>query len=174
VLIEFRTLGGSKVDLDNATKLVWDALNAVFWADDIQVGDSYLHLVRGRGEPGVEVMLFRVQDNGTPKTRLCECGARFRAQEKLCSDCRKNRAAVRELVAASEPDEMERQKRRAFNYIAGCAVGGLTPPTYANIAIVIGASEPTAKKVVAALIADGALAREGRKFVIRRALEQAS
>lgn len=173
VLIEFRTLGGSKVDLDNATKLVWDALNEVFWQDDVQVGDSYLHLVRGRGEPGVEVMLFRVQDNGTPKTKLCACGRRYRAITKTCAECTRNRAAVRELLDGDRPKELTTEpagdtdllKTKAFNYLVGQSVAGITP-TYADVAIRLGTSEPRARRIVQALIGDGRLAKDGRRYTV--------
>lgn len=176
-LMEFRTRAGSQVDLDNATKLVWDALNRTFWADDIQVGDSYLHLVRGGGEPGVEVVLFPVEDNGTRKTSVCECGGRFRAAGRMCWPCRKGRAAARQdpdVGGDVEVADTDRLKRKVFAYIAGCQAGGLAQPSYSNIAIVAGMSEPTARRIVQELIADGCLTRDGRKFIIVRPLGAAS
>lgn len=167
-LIEFRTAGGSKVDMDNATKLIWDALNNLFYADDIQVGDSYLHLVRGQGEPGVEVMLFRVVDNGTPKTAACEqCGERHRSKGKLCKRCTTNRAAVNALLREGEEAENSQLQTKAFNYLVGQSLAGITP-TYADVAIRLGTSEPRARRIVQSLIGDGRLVKDGRRYTVPR------
>ena len=169
-LVEFHTTASSKVDLDNAVKLVWDALNGVFWEDDVQVGDSYLRLVRGDGEPRAEVLLFAVEDNGTPKTRECEtgCGTRFRSvSDKLCAACRKNRAAVRELLAGAVEDDLVRDTSRAFNFILGQSAAGKTP-TYADVAIRLGTSEPRARRIVQSLISAGRLTKDGRKYTVPR------
>lgn len=171
VLIEFTTSSVSKVDLDNATKLIWDALNKVFWQDDIQVGDALLHLVREGGPPGFTVYLFRVADNGTPKTKPCPgCGARYRAKAKWCATCTKNRATVRELLAEPEVDPADELRRKAFSFIAGQIAGGRQPTT-AEIALRLCTSEPRARAVVQALIAGGYLARKGSTITVTRALE---
>jgi Holliday junction resolvase RusA-like endonuclease len=169
-LLEFRTAGGSQVDLDNATKLIWDALNTVFWQDDIQVGMSFLNLVRGRGEPGVEVVLFAVENNGTRTTTVCECGTRFRAAGLLCKACRQNRATINALLRPGqlelESAELAGQQRKAFKFVAVTLMADDRSPTTAQIAEHLGVPETRARAVVNTLIADGCVVREGRKLRI--------
>lgn len=169
-LIEFRTRSGSTVDIDNTTKLVMDALNNVFYLDDIQVGDEFLHLVRGRGEPGVEVWLFAVEPNGTKRTRLCECGTRYRSDAKSCSDCTKKRALVNALLAGDDTAaqaavDLDRDRRRVFSYLTGCMIGTNVSPSVAKIAEHAGVSAHRAGAVLASLISDGYLARDDRKRI---------
>ncbi len=164
-LVEFRTRSGSLTDIDNALKLVMDALHKVFWADDIQVGRLHLDLVRGRGEPGVEVLLFRVADNGTPKTKLCQCGTRHRSRTSKCWSCRKPKAAANKTTELevdlfdNDGEELSRRRRKAFSYITACMIGSNVSPSIGSIAIRLGVSEPTASTVVDSLIADGHLTR---------------
>lgn len=173
VLVEFRTSSGSAVDIDNTQKLVMDSLNTTkehrgFWLDDIQVGTVFMHLTRGQGTPSTEIQLFRVADNGTPPTRLCElCGDRFRnVRDALCYSCRKERAQVKQqraLGAAERADEdLHDQKRRAYRFVVATLVGYGTSPATKDIAERLGVTERRARIVVNALIADGILARDGR------------
>lgn len=141
VLVEFRTSAGGRADVDNGTKLLLDALNTVFWQDDIQVGDLFCHLTRGQDEPGTEVWLFASEPNGTPPTRLCECGRRFRTVGKdiVCRDCLKKRAIVNKLLApdlnaaAEEADRLERERRAVYSVIAANAIGRNTSPSIQTI-----------------------------------------
>jgi len=55
ITLSFRTThDGSnpigRIDIDNATKLVMDALNGVIWHDDWQISELYASLVRGADE----------------------------------------------------------------------------------------------------------------------------
>lgn len=180
-LFEFNTASGSTVDLDNTQKLVYDALNTTkakgkkrrqtgLWLDDIQVGQAHIRLTRGFGPPVTEVLLFRVSDNGTPYTRLCtQCGERFRNQSsKVCYSCRKSRTAVNAVLAigaAAEVDaELDRLKRRAYQFIVASMIGSNTSPSLKDIAERLGTTEHRARAVITALIADGILARDGRKL----------
>jgi hypothetical protein len=179
VLVEFRTGSGSLVDIDNATKLVLDALNKVFWQDDIQVGDMFSHLVRGRGEPGVEVLLFAVQPNGTQATRLCECGTRYRSGKKMCGECVRRRAIVNSLLtgddsAAEAAEQLDRDRRAVFSHIAACMIGSNRSPSVASIARHITAvrGEPITdhrvRAVVDTLTSDGYLTlANGRLRIVK-------
>jgi Holliday junction resolvase RusA-like endonuclease len=174
-LVEFRTGSGSVVDIDNATKLIMDALNKVFYLDDIQVGDEFLHLVRGRGEPGVEVWLFAVEANGTKPTRLCECGTRYRSDQKVCADCRKRRAIVNALLAddstaAQAAEALDRDRRRVFSYVIACSIGTNVSPSVAKIAAGAGITTTRAGAVLATLISDGYMTRDDRKLKIVKPL----
>lgn len=181
-LIQVRTSAGSKVDLDNAVKLVWDALNKQFWGDDVQVGSAFLSLLRGRGDPGLSVVLFRVADNGTPKTKICECGKRFRAQARRCASCIRNRAAVRTLLidetdGGSADDDSGRlagtELKAAFSFIAGQLAGG-RQSTAAQVAVRLCTSEPRARTVIQSLVDQGFLARKGRNLTVVRPYKEAS
>lgn len=172
VMIEFHTKLSSKVDLDNATKLIWDALNKTFWQDDIQVGVAFLYLDRGQDSPGFTAHLFRAADNGTPKTKICpQCSGRYRAQARLCASCLKNRAAVRELLADPVDDDGGRLQRTAFAFVVGQLAAG-RQPTAAQLAVRLCTSEPRARAEIQALIAAGYLAREGRNLTVIRPLEE--
>jgi len=180
VMIQFNTEGGSTADLDNLTKLVWDALNTTdrphrngLWQDDIQVGYAFLRIVRG-GDPDTHVMLFGAYNNGTPMTRVCNCGSRYRGQEKACYACRKRRRAVAALLRDTDNEqaaaELDRQKRAAFSYLTACMIGTDRSPTTAQIAAHLGVTEGRARTVITALIEDGCVARAGRKLQIIKPL----
>lgn len=174
-LVEFRTGAGSVVDIDNATKLIMDALNKVFYLDDIQVGDQFLHLVRGRGEPGVEVWLFAVEANGTKPTRLCECGTRYRSTEKTCSECRRRRGIVNALIAddgtAAEAAKMlDRDRRKVYSFVVACSIGTNATPSVAKIAAHAGITTTRTDAVLATLISDGYMTRDNRKLKILKPL----
>lgn len=182
-LVEFHTKSTSKVDIDNGTKLVLDALNttiehAGFWQDDIQVGNLFLHLER-RGDPGVEVLLFAVEPNGTLQSTLCECGTRYRALERMCRACIRRRAIVNQLLAgddeaARSADELDRQRRIVMSHLTAHMIGRNTSPSMTSIAARLGASQHRAAAVVDTLIADGYLARNGRNLKIERHLGSAA
>lgn len=179
MLIEFRTNAGSVVDVDNAVKLVADALNNVFYLDDIQVGDQFLHLVRGAGEPGTQVWLFAVAPNGTKPTRLCECGARYRSDEKACNPCVKKRRIVNQLLAddgtaGRAAVELDRHRRQVFSYITACQIGSNASPPVKKIAEHVGVSVARADAVITTLIADKYLARVNRRLKILKPLGAAA
>lgn len=170
VLVQFTTRSGSQVDIDNGTKLVLDALNKVFWADDIQVGMLLCNLVRA-GEPGTEVLLFAVEPNGTKPTRLCDCGRRHRSDETMCSDCRKRRAIVNSLLAgddaaAEQAELLDRQRRAVYSYLAACSIGSNHCPSTRQIVEHLNGSRNwniTAHRVqavLATLVSDGYLAEQ--------------
>lgn len=178
-LIEFRTGSGSVVDIDNATKLIMDALNKVFYEDDIQVGDEFLHLVRGRGEPGVDVWLFAVEANGTKPTRVCECGTRYRSNEKSCTACTTRRRIVNALLvgdgtAGQAADDLDRDRRRVFSYVTACTMGTNASPSVAKIAAHAGITTTRANAVLATLVSDGYMARADRKLKIVKPLGAAA
>lgn len=168
LLVEFVTTEGSKVDVDNCLKLVMDALNKTMWLDDIQVGATFCYISRGRGEPRTEVELFAWQNNGTPKTKLCTCGVRFRAKETLCADCRKNRTAVNQLLAIGAAEDSAAElavlKRKAYRFIVATWVAADTSPSTKTIAEKLDVTEHRARAVISALVTDGILARDGRKL----------
>jgi len=180
VMIQFNTEGGSTADLDNLTKLVWDALNTTdkpprqgLWQDDIQVGYAFLRLVRG-GDPDTHVMLFGAYNNGTPMTKVCDCGTRYRSQEKMCLPCRKRRRTVAALLRDADDEqaaaELARLKRAAFSYLTACMIGTDRSPTTAQIAEHLAVTENRARTVITALIEDGCVARTGRKLKILKPL----
>jgi Holliday junction resolvase RusA-like endonuclease len=166
VLVEFTTAAGSKVDVDNCLKLVMDALNVKLWQDDIQVGATFARIVRGRGTPGTKVLLFAMADNGTPATKMCGCGTRFRAKARRCQACTKQTTVVNQLLAleAADPvaDQLAAHRRRAFSYLTACMIGSNVSPSNAAIAAHLGVTEHRARSIIATLIRDGFLAREGR------------
>lgn len=177
-LVHIRTASGSKVDVDNGTKLILDALNKVFWDDDIQVGDLHLHLER-RGTPGVEVLLFAVEPNGTPLSKVCECGSRYRAKDSMCSTCRNRKRIVDELLAgddaaAEAADLLDRQRRTAFSHITACMIGTNRQPSIADIAARLGVPARRAAAVVDTLVADGYLQRTGRRLTVVKPLREAA
>jgi crossover junction endodeoxyribonuclease RusA len=168
-LIDLHTSAISKVDIDNAVKLIWDSLNDLFWADDIQAGDLYVHAERGRGEPRSEIHLFLAEDNGTPKTKVCACGTRYRAKAATCRPCWKARTARQDSSieqAAAEQQRYAQSVSLAYDYIVSQVAVGRNP-TYADIAIRVGTSEPAAKSMVADLIAAGRLSRCKRRYIIK-------
>lgn len=166
LLVEFVTTEGSKVDVDNCLKLVMDALNQQMWQDDIQVGATFCYISRGRGEPRTEIELFAWQNNGTPKTKLCQCGNRYRAKNATCADCRTSRTAVNAALAIGAVEQSDadlaRHKRQAYRHVVATLVGYDTSPSTKEIAGRLGVTETRARTVINALIADGVLAREGR------------
>lgn len=176
VLVEFR-VAGSTTDIDNTQKLVMDSLNTTkkhsgFWLDDIQVGTVFLHLTRGHDTPSTEIQLFRVTDNGTPMTKLCKgCDERFRdTRNTFCYRCRKTRAETRQILAIgaaeAEDTELTQLKTKAYRFIVATIAGWDTSPTTAALAERMGVTEHRARTVVTALIADGILARDGRKLKV--------
>lgn len=177
VMIQFNTEEGSLADLDNLTKLVWDALNKRFWVDDIQVGYAFLRLIRG-GDPDTHVILFGARNNGTPLTKVCECGTRYRSRRPMCETCTSRRSVVAALLRETETDEaaaeLERLKRAAFSYLTACMIGNNKAPTLKAIAQRIGVTEARARTVIDALIETGAVARENRKLKIVRPLGDAA
>jgi Holliday junction resolvase RusA-like endonuclease len=178
VLMEFNAEQGSTADLDNLTKLVWDALNTNtktghqgLWLDDIQVGMALLRLVR-YGDPGATVWVFGMDNNGTRLTTVCECGTRYRAAAKMCAGCTKRRKAVAELLRDDDTDtaELAQLQRRAFSYLTACTMGTGRAPATAQIAQHLGVSEARARAVIEALIGTGSVARVGRKLKVIRPL----
>ncbi len=185
VMVQFRTSAGSGVDVSNAVKLVEDALNKVFWEDDIQVGMLMLDLVRGRGEPGTEVWLYAIEPNGTKPTRVCECGTRYRSDRKSCSDCEKKRRIVNQLIAgddaaATAADLLDRDRRAVFSYVTAATIGGRQSPGVALIARYISnvrgepISQDRVRTVIATLISDGNFARKGRRLIVVKPLGAAA
>jgi Holliday junction resolvase RusA-like endonuclease len=175
VLIEFVTEEGSLVDLDNATKLVWDALNETFWQDDIQVGASFLNLIRG-DDPGTTVVLFRMVNNGTKFTRICDCGTRYRSKAKMCKACTQRRAALNELLRPSDDElaaKVAADKRLVFSALVRWGTSGGSPTT-GQLAEATGLSEHRVRQILAALTEDGAVTREGRKLRIVGSLKGAA
>lgn len=173
ILIQFNTEEGSTADLDNVTKLVWDALNTNrkpgkkrrdgLWEDDIQVGMALLRLVR-YGDPGAVVWVFGLENNGTPLTAVCECGTRYRSRTmKACFDCRKRNKAIADLMRddVSEQDaaELAQLKRRAFSFITACTIGNGRSPSVKAVAERLAVPESRARAVVDALIAGGNIKR---------------
>ena len=178
VMIEMRTKSTSRADSSNVLKLIEDGLNKVFWLDDIQVGQTYIDLVR-HGEPGVEVWLFAAEPNGTTLTKLCECGTRFRGQTKICEACARRRAVVNLLLtgddaAADAAEELDRQRRAAFSFITACTIGNGRAPSIAAIAKRIGVTDHRANAVVDTLIADGNLKRVNRRLTVIKPLGAAA
>lgn len=172
-LVEFRTKSGSLVDIDNAKKLILDALNKVFWADDIQVGQLHDRLVRGGGEPGVEVWLFAVAPNGTKPTRLCECGRRYRTDKTMCADCLRRRAIVNELLAggdeaAEAADRLDRDRRAVYSFLVASMMGTNRSPSIAAITRHLNGSRAVqvtdhrVRAVVDTLVSDGNVTRTER------------
>ena len=173
VLIEFVTEEGSLVDLDNATKLVWDALNETFWQDDIQVGSSFLNLVRG-DDPGTTVVLYRMFNNGTKLTRICDCGTRYRSKAKMCHACTKRRATINELLKPTEDElaaKVAEHKRQVFSALVRRSAGS---PSAAQLAEDTGLSEHRVRQILAALTEDGCVTREGRKLRVIGSLKGAA
>jgi crossover junction endodeoxyribonuclease RusA len=173
-MIEFRTKSTSKVDIDNAQKLVMDALNKVMWGDDIQVGRLHLDLVRD-GEPGIEVKVFAVEPNGTPMSKLCECGARFRSKERMCYECRKKKRIINALLA--DPDDaalaaerLDRDRRAVFSYVTARKIGTNATPSLADIAKHAGITTDRVQSVLTTLISDGYMERKGRQLKIIKPL----
>lgn len=180
VMIQFNTEGGSTADLDNLTKLVWDALNTTdrparqgMWQDDIQVGYAFLRLVRG-GDPDSHIFLFGAYNNGTPLTKICDCGTRYRGQEKTCSPCRQRRRTVNALLRDADDEqaaaELDRLKRAAFSYLTACMIGTDRSPSVAQIAEHLTVTEHRTRTVITALIEDGCVARDARKLRIVKPL----
>lgn len=179
VMIEFDTEAGSRSDLDNLTKLVWDALNKKLWLDDVQVGMALLRLTRGN-DPNSIVRVFGMNNNGTPLTSLCECGTRFRSVSKpMCDVCIKRRKAVNDLLR-DEVDEQTaaenaRLRRRVFSYITACSIGDGRSPSVRNIAEQLGVPESKARAAVDGLIAAGNIQRlPNRQLKILKALGAAA
>lgn len=162
VLIEFNAEENSRSDLDNLTKLVWDALNTKLWLDDIQVGMALLRLVR-YGDPGSVVSVFMVENNGTRMTTVCECGARYRSTAKRCPGCEKRRAAIAELLRDGDDEqaaaEFAQLCRRTFTFVTARSVGGGRPPSVQAIAEHLNVPESRARAAVETLITDGNLKR---------------
>ncbi len=164
-LVQFNTETGSTVDLDNAVKLIWDALNGVFWVDDVQVGTALINLVRG-GDPDTEVWLFPTENNGTRPTVICACGARYRSKEKQCHSCTKARRATNAQLAVEQLDPLELARfehlqRAAMRFIAVQMMGTDRSPALAKIGLELGITEHRAREVVDSLIKRGCLARRG-------------
>lgn len=79
VFMAFFCGSGQRRDVDNMTKLVFDALNAVAWADDSQVTEMGAKLRRWDPDPRTEVVIYETPRQ-TPPTRACEhCGSHFQA-----------------------------------------------------------------------------------------------
>jgi Holliday junction resolvase RusA-like endonuclease len=174
-LIEFRTRSGSLVDIDNATKLVMDALNKTFWLDDIQVGNVFLHIVRGGSEPCTQVWLFAVEPNGTKLTRVCECGTRYRSEKKICAACEKRRAVVNALLADDDSaveaaQALDRDRRRVFSYVTARSIGTNTSPSVKAIADHTGLTTTRTDAVLMTLISDGYMTRKGTTLKIVKPL----
>lgn len=171
VMVELTTEAGSKVDVDNGLKLVMDALNKKLWLDDIQVGATFTRIVRGRGDVGTKVMLFAMKGNGTPLTKVCACGTRYRAKTPTCADCRNKRKAVNQVLAIESAEtsdaEFARLKRRVFRAISIAMMGRDTSPSTKVLAAALGITESRARAAVNALIADDVLARDGRKLRVK-------
>lgn len=180
MLVEFRTRSKSRTDCDNGTKLILDALNKTFWLDDVQVGNVFVDLVR-RGEPGTQVWLFAVEPNGTTPTRLCECGTRYRSDDRTCGDCKRRRAIVNALLAdddsaADAAGQLRRDRSAVFSYITACMIGSNASPSIPAIARHITGirgeqiTEHRVRAVVDTLTADQYLAKDGRRLKILKPL----
>ncbi len=187
VLLDFVCEEGSRSDLDNMTKLVWDALNttesrAGLWQDDVltsvmladvsavQVGMALLRVTR-HGDPGATAWIFGMANNGTRLTTVCECGTRYRSAAKMCDGCTRRRKAVADLLRDDVDDaEFAQLQRRAFSYLTACTMGNGRPPTNAQISTYLGVDAARASAVVDALIGTGSVARVNRKLKIIRPL----
>lgn len=181
IMVEFRTRSVSKVDIDNGMKLTMDALNttakrAGFWGDDIQVGQMLVDLVR-YGEPGVQVWLFAVEPNGTPMSKMCECGTRYRSQDSMCRTCRTQKTIVNQLLgddADQAAEQLARDRRAVFSYITASMIGSNVAPTIAAIAAHAGITQTRAGAVVETLIQSKHLARTGRRLKVVKPLGAAA
>lgn len=183
VMVEFCTKSTSKVDVDNGMKLILDALNttgrrAGFWGDDVQVGNLFANLVR-EGEPGVQVWLFAVEPNGTPLSKVCGCGTRYRSKDKSCRPCTTRRRVVNQLTTGDEAgaaaaDRLARQRKMLFNHVAACLAATGVTPTIADMARRLDVPPARAAVVRETLIADGYLERAGRQLKIKKPLGAAA
>lgn len=175
VLLDFVCEENSTSDLDNMTKLVWDALNTTdsrtgLWQDDVQVGMALLRVTR-YGDPGATAWIFGMDNNGTRLTTVCECGTRYRSAAKMCAGCTRRRKAVAGLLRDDVDDAAFAQlQRRAFSYLTACTMGTGRAPTNAQIAEYLGVDATRAGAVVDALIGTGSVARVNRKLKIIRPL----
>jgi len=77
VFVGFFCETGQRRDLDNMTKLLFDALTGIAWTDDSQVTELSAKLQRWVGSPRTEVAIYHTLAKAHP-TRPCDrCGAPF-------------------------------------------------------------------------------------------------
>lgn len=65
-------------DIDNMTKLVFDACNGIVWADDSQVIELIAHVFRGDEHPCTELCIYSLGIFTIPTTTCLACGKKFR------------------------------------------------------------------------------------------------
>ncbi len=82
-------------DLDNMTKLVFDACNGIVWADDSQVVEMIGHVFRGEEDPRTEICIYILGHLTVPTRKCLACGKVFRiypswVDKRYCSSaCQK-------------------------------------------------------------------------------------
>ncbi len=64
VVVNFTVFRPSKRgDLDNYTKIMFDAMNGLVWLDDIQVVEIHSYRADDKNNPRVEVLVYEVERN---------------------------------------------------------------------------------------------------------------
>lgn len=78
VRIRFFSATWQRRDVDNMSKLVFDACNRVVWEDDSQVSELSAAIVRGVGEPSTVLTIWALPEPAYPQGTCEWCGTSFR------------------------------------------------------------------------------------------------
>ena len=66
-------------DIDNMTKLLFDACTGLVWKDDSQVDELIAHVFRGVDKPKTELCIYDLGITSRPATKCLLCGKAFRS-----------------------------------------------------------------------------------------------
>jgi len=112
IRVRFFLSGRRKIDIDNLLKPVMDAATHIVWADDSQVEEVYSVMLRNQDEPGIEFLIYTIDDFVDYKYHCGFCGKELHPKvgggekllaKKFCSlNCHNNSQRKGEAVICKE------------------------------------------------------------------------